>query len=138
MHNEFLDAVEEALKPFEEIGFEPSLLHWDGDTFGNGYIVLKRRHVRLRVLRDRDHDILEMSPGTEPERWTDPEILLRAVAGNEEGDRYRSSKQLGERARVVFENLARLEVALKKTEWLQTRENIEMLEDVQRRRRFGF
>src|SRR6266550_113281 len=102
MRNDFFDVVGEALKPFEELGFEPSLLHWDGESFGNGYIVSKRRHVRLRVVRDRDHDLLEVSPGIEPERWTDPEILLRAVAGDEEGDRYRSANQLNERARVVF------------------------------------
>lgn len=138
MRNEFFDTVGDALHAFLKAGFEVCLMHWDGESFGNGYIVMKRRHVRLRVIRDRDQDMLGISPGVEPERWIDPEVLLRGVASVEEANRYRSSNELHAAADVVFENLERLEPALKKVEWPQTKQKIETLERARRERRFGF
>jgi hypothetical protein len=78
--SEFLRIVTAALQPLTSTGllnFEAS--RYDEKFFGNAFVTLRGRNIRVRFVRDRDLDFVEVVCLNRGEGWQPIERVLSAV-----------------------------------------------------------
>jgi hypothetical protein len=78
--SEFLRMVSASLEALTSTGllsFETS--RYDETFFGNAFVIFRGKHIRVRFVRDRSTDVVELACLNKPDSWQPIERVLSAV-----------------------------------------------------------
>ncbi|MBS1912771.1 MAG: hypothetical protein JST22_12355 [Bacteroidetes bacterium] len=66
---------------FQEFGFRVVKERFDPEIFGNSYVTLESRSLRVRFVRDRGQIFADVASLSEPEAWWHMEHVCQLVVG---------------------------------------------------------
>ncbi|MEW6747576.1 MAG: hypothetical protein AB1486_33005 [Planctomycetota bacterium] len=112
-------------------GFQMGDEHFSPADFGNAYVVLERGCTRIRVVRERGQEFVELASSVEPALWFDADIVLQFLGTPGAGGSLRGLPYLSP---LLAREASRIEEAFTPPHFAVTRDR---LNDLLARRQAG-
>jgi len=132
------DSASEAVDLLKGHGFKVLGEIVDPANFGNAYVDLKRKNVRVRIVRDRDEHFVQIGSSAEPEKWVSASLVLQLLNVREIEPRQLQASAALNLVRMIVGVVDQLESVFSKSEWPRTSEKLKELQLRRRKERLGF
>jgi hypothetical protein len=111
---------------------------YDPRAFGNAVVELEGAALRVRVTRDREQFLVDLSPADRHD-WFDEEIVLRFVGADADADAliFGEWKSLQASAAAIHRHLQRIRLAVGAESWPEVRGILKELQNRRAQALFG-